>query len=84
MAGWLTERFDARLDQLLGHHRRNLDLLISHLALPQRVVDVFTVLFKRPISGEPCVFSPTDGVFRDPYRRRLRGTEAGSAYALSD
>lgn len=42
----------ARLDQLLGHHRLSLDLLISHLALPQRVVDVFTVLFKRPISAE--------------------------------
>jgi glyoxylase-like metal-dependent hydrolase (beta-lactamase superfamily II) len=42
----------ARLDQLLGHHRRSLDLLISHLALPQRVVDVFTVLFNRPISAE--------------------------------
>ena len=42
----------ARLDQLLGHHRLSLDLLISHLALPQRVVDVFTVLFKRPVSAE--------------------------------
>jgi glyoxylase-like metal-dependent hydrolase (beta-lactamase superfamily II) len=42
----------ARLDQLLEHHRRSLDQLIAHLALPQRVVDVFAVLFKRPISAE--------------------------------
>jgi glyoxylase-like metal-dependent hydrolase (beta-lactamase superfamily II) len=42
----------ARLDQLLEHHRRSLDRLIAHIAVPQRVVDVFTVLFKRPISAD--------------------------------
>jgi glyoxylase-like metal-dependent hydrolase (beta-lactamase superfamily II) len=42
----------ARLDQLLEHHRCSLDRLIAHIALPRRVVDVFTVLFKRPVSAE--------------------------------
>jgi glyoxylase-like metal-dependent hydrolase (beta-lactamase superfamily II) len=41
-----------RLDQLADHHRNSLDLLLNLLVEPQRVVDVFKVLFKRPVTRE--------------------------------
>ena len=42
----------ARLDQLLQHHQHSLDQLLQKLNQPQRVVDVFKVLFTRPITVE--------------------------------
>jgi glyoxylase-like metal-dependent hydrolase (beta-lactamase superfamily II) len=42
----------ARLDQLLDHHQTGLERLLELLGEPQRVVDVFKVLFKRPISAD--------------------------------
>jgi len=42
----------ARLDQLLDHHQASLAQLRELLDEPQRVVDVFKVLFKRPISAD--------------------------------
>jgi glyoxylase-like metal-dependent hydrolase (beta-lactamase superfamily II) len=41
-----------RLDQLVDHHRNSLDLLLNLLAVPQRAVDVFKVLFKRPVTHD--------------------------------
>ena len=49
----------ARLDQLLDHHQTGLERLLELLGEPQRVVDVFKVLFKRPVS--PDVMSMATG-----------------------
>jgi glyoxylase-like metal-dependent hydrolase (beta-lactamase superfamily II) len=42
----------SRLNQLLEHHENSLELLQNLLIEPQCVVDVFKVLFKRPITAE--------------------------------
>lgn len=42
----------SRLDALLEHHRHGLAQLLDLLSEPQRVVDVFKVLFKRPITPD--------------------------------
>jgi glyoxylase-like metal-dependent hydrolase (beta-lactamase superfamily II) len=41
-----------RLDQLLEHHRYSLEQLLAELSGRQRVVDVFKVLFKRPVTAD--------------------------------
>ena len=52
----------ARLDQLLEHHRRSLEQLLAHLVEPQRVVDVFKVLFKRPIAADSMTMATGEAV----------------------
>ncbi|WP_309087718.1 MBL fold metallo-hydrolase [Phenylobacterium sp.] len=42
----------ARLDHLVAGHERGLARLVAELATPKRVVDVFHVLFRRPIGPE--------------------------------
>lgn len=42
----------ARLDQLITGHERSLSRLLKRLAEPKRAVDVFGVLFSRPITSE--------------------------------
>ncbi|ACG79293.1 metallo-beta-lactamase family protein [Phenylobacterium zucineum HLK1] len=42
----------ARLDHLIAGHERGLKRLAAELAEPRRVVDVFHVLFRRPIGPE--------------------------------
>ena len=42
----------ARLDQLQAHHQLSLEHLLGLLKEPQRVVDVFKVLFKRPVTPD--------------------------------
>lgn len=39
----------ARLAELIEEHEQGLDALLAHCATPQRVVDVFPALFRRPI-----------------------------------
>lgn len=39
-----------RARQLIGSHERALDRLLKHLKKPARVIDCFSVLFKRPIN----------------------------------
>ena len=41
-----------RLDHLMAGHERSLDRLAALLRTPRRVIDVFSVLFKRTISAE--------------------------------
>ncbi len=40
----------ARLDQLVSGHLEDLDKLVEKLAEPRRAIDIFDVLFKRPIT----------------------------------
>ncbi len=40
----------ARIDQLMGGHERSLQRLLAALAEPKRVSDVFSLLFRRPVS----------------------------------
>jgi glyoxylase-like metal-dependent hydrolase (beta-lactamase superfamily II) len=42
----------ARLDHLIAGHERSLTRLAELLQTPRRVIDVFSVLFKRTIAGE--------------------------------
>lgn len=52
----------SRLDSLIEEHRDGLDKLYDFCAVPKRAVDVFTVLFKRPISNSNLIMATGESI----------------------
>jgi glyoxylase-like metal-dependent hydrolase (beta-lactamase superfamily II) len=73
-----------RLDELLDHHRASLERLLEHLDEPKRVVDVFSALFKRPISPEIMTMATGEAIAHLNYlvstRRAIREWDPNGAW----
>jgi glyoxylase-like metal-dependent hydrolase (beta-lactamase superfamily II) len=63
----------ARLDGLIAGHERSLERLLTRLVEPQRVIDVFDALYKRPIDGDELLGLATGEALAHLNYLRARG-----------
>ena len=81
----------ARLDALIAGHERSLERLHARLGEPQRVIDVFESLYKRPIDGDELLGLATgEALAHLNYLRvrgqvvRTRGADGVDRYQVAD